>query len=274
MIRRIARRGKQLLCSFCKVKPQRGYLDGPDLTPDDIFLVSYPRSGNTWLSTIIAYMLYPESDIQSLRDVARLLPAPGAIDPYFNGYSTPRVIKSHQPFFIRHERTNRDLYKRNIYMLRHPFDVTLSYFDYGQGLYRRPEANTFDRYVEMFVSGAIGPGHWQSHVLSWYVMRDELDILFLRYEDLKADTLGVIQQVAGFLGQDVDEERARELQQLASRESMVKLEERGSPVAQGYDFVRRQSDVPRGGIELTEEHKRLIMDHNRHAMELFDYGTK
>ncbi len=33
---------------------------------DDIFLVSYPKSGNTWLRYIVAYILHPDKDQISL----------------------------------------------------------------------------------------------------------------------------------------------------------------------------------------------------------------
>lgn len=37
-----------------------------DLNPSDVFLVSYPRSGNTWARAIIANILYPNESLDAL----------------------------------------------------------------------------------------------------------------------------------------------------------------------------------------------------------------
>jgi len=66
----------------------------PKLKTDDVFLVYYPRSGNTWVKTIVAHILYPHVRIYSLKNLARLVPEIPEIDSD-NKYSNPRVIKTH-----------------------------------------------------------------------------------------------------------------------------------------------------------------------------------
>src|SRR2546423_7743737 len=88
----------------------------------DVFLVSYPRSGNTWLRFLVANALRPEEqatfatvgdvvpDIYDVtnRDLLRL--------------PDPRILKSHEPVDER--------YRRVAYLVRNPADVALSYYHY------------------------------------------------------------------------------------------------------------------------------------------------
>ena len=44
--------------------------------PDDTFLVSYPKSGNTWVRFLLSNLLFPQEDV-GFANINRLLPAPG-----------------------------------------------------------------------------------------------------------------------------------------------------------------------------------------------------
>ena len=44
--------------------------------PDDTFLVSYPKSGNTWVRFLLANLLFPDEEV-GFANINRLLPAPG-----------------------------------------------------------------------------------------------------------------------------------------------------------------------------------------------------
>ena len=46
--------------------------------PDDIFLVSYPKSGNTWTRFLIANLVYPEKN-PDFSNINQLLPDPEAM---------------------------------------------------------------------------------------------------------------------------------------------------------------------------------------------------
>jgi hypothetical protein len=86
---------------------------------DDTFIVSYPRSGNTWTRFLIANLLHPDQPA-TFANIERLVPDSEAQSSrYFKSIPRPRVIKSHQYFDPR--------YKKVIYIVRDPRDVALSY---------------------------------------------------------------------------------------------------------------------------------------------------
>jgi hypothetical protein len=207
------------------LRPRRdGFFDAPELRPEDVMLVSYPRSGNTWVRVIIAYMLYDFERIKSLADINRLVPDIHRGIPRSNNYSNPRVIKTHRSFGFRHERHRLDLYSKNIYVVRHPIDVIRSYFSFQLKLWEVNETS-LDRFAIKVTNGAIGPS-WQSHVMSWKTMENELDILYVRYEDLVAEPLVEIQRIGSFLGRTLTERECEEINCKSSLENMRKLKKR------------------------------------------------
>src|SRR5215469_6269647 len=89
---------------------------------DDTFIVSYPRSGNTWTRFLIANLLHPEQPA-SFANIERLIPdCEAQSSRYMKRASRPRIIKSHEYFDPR--------YKKVIYIVRDPRDVALSYYDF------------------------------------------------------------------------------------------------------------------------------------------------
>lgn len=65
-------------------------------------------------------------------------------------------------------------------------------------------------------------GSFWKHVLGFWEHRDAPNILFLRYEDMKANLSSVIKKVAQFLEKELTEEQVEILEKHLSFESMKK----------------------------------------------------
>ena len=81
--------------------------------PDDTFLVSYPRSGNTWTRFLIANLVYPDKDVSFL-NIERLIPDTSSqSNRAMRRTPRPRLIKIHEYFDHRcstkkhHQRRHR-----------------------------------------------------------------------------------------------------------------------------------------------------------------------
>jgi len=239
------------------------------LKEDDIILASYPKSGNTWMRMILAHLLYPGRYPDSLSALNWLVPDIYWGIPRWMSYSTPRVVKTHQPFGFRHEGNNHSLYQKNLYIVRHPLDVALSLFDFQFHLWPNPE-KSFEIFVKKFVQGALpGNSSWQEHVLSWKAIEHERTILFMRYEDLLKSPLKGIIDLARFLGRHVTPKDCQEIVGRTSLDNMIKMEARGSIVEGTYNFIGRKRRLARNDV--TAESRSLIMEHSAIAMDLFDY---
>lgn len=243
------------------------------LSVDDVFLLSFPRSGNTWMRTIVGGILYPHELFQSLRDLDDYIPDLNTRFPSHDNYSKPRVVKSHQPYHQREGWQNPNLYGKFIYILRHPYKVITSYYDFER--FRSPHLfTTLGDFVEQVMMGGYHFGNWEQHVISWlYGARRAQSTLFLRYEDLQKQTIPTIIQIAGFLGKPIDEAQAEAIRQFSSQENMIEMDKKGSEVP-GYEFVRRGSERETQTKEtLTDDMKAMIYAYNQGQMDAWGYNA-
>src|SRR5215469_1564735 len=225
--------------------------------PDDIFLVSYPKSGNTWTRFLLGNVLNPTERI-TFANVEHKVPDIHAQSKKgLLRTPRPRLIKSHECFDPR--------YRRVIYIVRDPRDVAVSAYHYD-----RKEKNIADDFpVEAYVDnrflntddyfGTWGehagswlasshnilkmsrlkndflgtPGSWGKNVVRWLgACGDSGKFLLIRYEDLLERTQQEMTRVAEFLELQASPERIARAVELSSADNMRKLE-----VAQSSQWV-------------------------------------
>jgi hypothetical protein len=188
--------------------------------PDDTFLVSYPRSGNTWSRFLIANLVHPDKEV-SFTNIERLIPDTSSqSNRALKRTPRPRIIKTHEYFDHR--------YPKTIYIVRDPRDVVLSYYDFQRKYRQIANDYPLDSYVDDFVSGSLvaaGWGTWAENVASWvYTRGHRNDFLLLHYEDMLKDTVSELRRVASFLGTEVNPERLKRAIERSSADHMRELE--------------------------------------------------
>lgn len=191
--------------------------------PDDIFLVSYPRSGNTWTRLLMVNLLYPQENV-TFANIERFIP-----DAHWQSNRTlkrtprPRIIKTHQYFDPR--------YRKMIYIVRDPRDIALSYYDFQRKYEHIADDYPLEESVKDFVYGRLSSvnwGTWGENVGSWlYTRGQRKDFLLLRYEDMIADTPRELARIARHLSLNVTPERLQTITEQCSAERMRKLEKQG-----------------------------------------------
>ncbi len=172
------------------------------LSANDVFLASYPRSGNTMLRFPLAEIM--SATPSSFDHVQRIVPEIGVhvhAFPLLPGGG--RLIKTHEAY--------RRKYRRAIYVVRDVRDVVLS-------AYARESAvgilggMTFDDYLEPFLMGKMSRwGAWHEHIEGWLdspIARSG-DLLLLRFEEIRHDIAGAVTESLKFLGISTDEERVQ-----------------------------------------------------------------
>jgi hypothetical protein len=185
---------------------------------DDIFLVSFPKSGNTWTRFLIANLAFPNEQVD-FASIHRLVP-----DPYvtykrdFDRMPHPRIIKSHECFEPR--------YPRAMYIVRDPRDVVISQYHYHRKCNKIEDGYPMDKFVTRFLSGDTCPhGSWGESVTTWLTSRhNDPRFLLLRYEDLVADPKRELARVARFMNIDADAERIAKAVERSAADNMRKLE--------------------------------------------------
>jgi hypothetical protein len=168
---------------------------GPGVTvwPDDVFLVSYPKSGNTWLRFLVSNLANPQEPT-TFSNIEEKVPSIYVNhDRQLRRLSRPRILKSHESFVSR--------YQKVIYIVRDPRDVCVSYYHYLVKYRVLPQGYPLGQFVPRFIADEFEHyGAWGDHVLSWLAMRGrQSNFLLLRYEDLLDDPEFQLARVAHFL---------------------------------------------------------------------------
>jgi hypothetical protein len=204
--------------------------------PDDTFLVSYPKSGNTWVRFLLANLIHPNENV-GFANINHLLPAPGVLSKRFlKKLPRPRILKSHEPFDVR--------FRKVIYLVRDPRDVAIS--EYHFDLKKRYIAAdvSLEQFIKLFIAGETSSyGSWWEHAASWIGARQgNPAFLLVRYEDLLADSIGETAKIAEFLGIKADEQRLKAAVERSSADRMRKLEQQQGDQWTGSKDTRK--DIP------------------------------
>ena len=191
--------------------------------PDDVCLVAYPKSGNTWLRFLVGNLVDPDHPVTFANIESRVPSIYHNPDHILQRIPHPRILKSHEGFFSHHRRV--------VYIVRDPRDIAVSYYHYLIKFRELPDDYPMEAYVPRFMREDFDAkyGPWDDHVLSWIRMREgREDFLLLRYEDLLANTVSELGRVAAFLKLAADEERIAEAITLSAADRLRMLEKNES----------------------------------------------
>ena len=194
---------------------RRGFV--PDASRD-IFLVTYPRSGTTWISFIAAELMFGVSP-KNLIDIDALVPDVHALPPRSSvPVAHQYLIKSHLP--LTGVPPYGD-YRRVIYLMRDPRDVMLSYYRYSK--FHHGYKGDLLAFAMDWCCGRIWPGSWQEHVNSWLGPRNGsigLQLNVFRYEDFIGEPIESASRLARILNVSVSPARLADIVTNTSAETM------------------------------------------------------
>ena len=135
---------------------------------------------------------------------------------------SPRLMKTHlrKDFFEQPLRQNNKI----VVVLRNVKDTIVSYYHFYQ---HRDEfafkGHGFDKFFELFREKHLCFGDWYDWVLDWWTEKDNPNVCFVFYEDMKADMHKETRRIAEFLGQDLIEEQIQFVVNRANFDSMKEM---------------------------------------------------
>src|SRR4051812_37715144 len=103
-------RASRWIKKFRSRQTPKGYTPIDEYHPEDVFIVGYPKSGNTWFQNLICGLMYGvDSRVCPALLVNDLVPDVH-FNEYYHRYSTPMFFKSHS--------LPRPEYRRVVYLVR------------------------------------------------------------------------------------------------------------------------------------------------------------
>lgn len=199
-----------------------------DVRPDDVVIVGYPKSGNTWFQNIIAATVYGINLQETPLDVVNIL-VPDINLPVFHRYTE-------QPMYFKSHLLPQPAYRKVVYLVRDGRDAMISFYHYLQGLDHNV---TLQQLVDI---GTEEHGKWQDHVAAWYDNPYEAQMITIRYEDLLDDMLQELKRFCDFIGIKRDENALKQVQSVTSFDNMRKREDRF-----GFQQYRSEQNFMRRG---------------------------
>ena len=207
--------------------------------PDDIFVVTPSKCGTTWMQTIGANLLWPDGNFPG--------PIVNGISPWIEAKFAPaevmhamlkaqthrRAMKTHSPAdaipwfpqakYITVARDGRDAFMSWCnHVARMKIIDMLNARAAQEGI---APLQKFDGDYRAYFKTWLAENNFFEIVASYWALRDEPNLLFVHFNDMKADLAGEMRRVAAFLDIEVPESKWPAAVERCTFESMRNVEE-------------------------------------------------
>ncbi|XP_037565830.1 sulfotransferase 1C2 isoform X3 [Dermacentor silvarum] len=172
-----------------KFRPEKG----------DLIQSTYPKSGTYWVQYITQLILKGGEPVTTYNEFTSHT---HALEYMRHGDWKPelpvRLFFTHLP--ICKETMNREV--KYVYVARNPWDVCVSFYNMMTDVsIWNFQDGTFEEFVDAFLETDLGYGSYFDHVAAGYCLKDEPNVFFVTYEDIKRDTRGAVLRLSRFLGE-------------------------------------------------------------------------
>jgi len=205
-----------------------------EVRDDDVWLVGFPRSGTHWVSEMI-WLIGNKLDWNGAKEVHQHQRFPSADGQMFFDFTgqereaknldnaenmkSPRYLRAHLPYDLLPSGLSEKKPKM-IYICRDVRDVAVSYYYLFRNFLSKQYTGTMDEFALAFVADSVMLSPYWKHVEDFWNIRNEPNVLFLTYEEMKSDLGKVIRNVAEFLQVDLTTTDVEQLKRHLSFEAM------------------------------------------------------
>ena len=180
------------------------------------YISAYPRSGSTWLRTIVCNVVYPEAESNPLI-FNQIIPGVSFLNlGVVKRVPNPRVLFTHSKYIFRLPQT--------VYLVRDGRDAILSFFHFTTT--RRNIKVPFEKWFDYYLKGYFG-ARWDENVTSWLKKgRNQMgaSLLVEKFEDFKENPDEKMRKILDHLGIDANQQQITNAIEMASIERAKKWE--------------------------------------------------
>ncbi|XP_026469174.1 estrogen sulfotransferase-like [Ctenocephalides felis] len=257
----ISENNKPICVLSSDYQPEEHRIRNLEVYEDDIWIVTYPRSGTTWTQELV-WLINNNLDYETAKNkilkerysfmeystLGKKQQAVNTVDVTIN-LKRPRHIKTHLPAKLLPDQ----IWAKNpkiVYVTRDTKSVVVSYYHHCKVF--AGYQGTLDEFVDCFLKDEILWSPFWDHTLDFWKLKDKPNVLFLRYEDIKLDMLNVLKKVSEFLNKSYSIEQLRALADHLDFDNMKKntscnntsftierLSERGEKLSSNTAFIRK-----------------------------------
>uniref|UniRef100_A0A3B4AN13 Sulfotransferase n=1 Tax=Periophthalmus magnuspinnatus TaxID=409849 RepID=A0A3B4AN13_9GOBI len=198
-----------------------------EIRDSDVFAVTFPKSGTIWMQQILL-LLESKGDLRSanMRTIYTSSDAVGWIElkgqpERFTREESPRMRVTHLPFELMPTALTQRKGKV-IYVARNPKDILVSFYYFHKIAKFLETPKSFDDFFDKFMNGEVLGGSWFEHIKSWYLHKDEVNMLFITYEEMIMDLTSAVKKMADFLSIELTED---EVQQVVKHSTFKNMKE-------------------------------------------------
>ncbi|XP_077193105.1 sulfotransferase 2B1-like [Paroedura picta] len=189
---------------------------------DDVFNVTFPKSGTIWMAEILA-LISQKGDptwAQSVIvwDRSPWLETDDGMKKALQ-MPPPRIFCSHLPFQL-FPKSFLKTKAKVIYTLRNPKDVLVSFYHFSMMIKVLKTPGTLQECLEEFLTGNVIYGSWFEHVKGWMELKGRPNFFYITYEELRQDLRGCVEKICRFLGKELNSQQIDSVVENASFRKM------------------------------------------------------
>lgn len=169
-------------------------------SPKDVFVATYPKCGTTWMLQTAMLVLNKGEVPNTIEEYFALCPFLEMLGPEeIANMPKGGCIKIHFPFNL----TPYSPDAKYIYVARNPKDCCISFYHHTKlfPAYYFKDGN-FDDFFDLFLEGNTDFNDYFDNLLSWYEHRNDANVFFVTFEQMKEDPKGTIKKLSDFLGEE------------------------------------------------------------------------
>lgn len=188
---------------------KHGFVPISESMDDDVFIVGFPKSGNTWLSNLVAGMVLESSSERFGLNLVNEIVSDVHAKKFYKRMGNRVFFRSHS--------LPQQKYRNVIYIVRDGRDVMVSYYHYLRKL-KPNERIDLDGMIrrDLYVS----PSNWGMHLNRWLSNPYGARMVIVKYENLLTDTLAELRKLSDFLSYEMEDEKLKEISEMNSIENI------------------------------------------------------
>jgi hypothetical protein len=220
-------------------------------TANDVLVCSYFKTGTNWTMQIAVQIAHRgAAEFGHIHDLVPWLEVsprmrmavPVTDDSVWQNCPTKlRVIKTH----VSLENLVYVPEAKYIWIVRDPKDVFVSSYHFMKKMMLGWLMPTPEQWLDLFLSPNTPEGSWAEHLDGGWRNRHRDNVVFLTYEEMKADLPSAVRKIAVTMGVDLNEAELARVVEQASYKHMKSVEHKFDPP--GMPWVNSQGAMVRRG---------------------------